>query len=536
MAITPFVFNPATGWEDSSVFPTTRNNEELVRGDLQRLHDQTRDYINNTLAPQVEGALADQKTELEAEIAEISQGAVPDNTITAAKLTADSVTTAKIADGAVTTPKIADEAVTKAKLAETLADEIDGKLDAPIGTIIQSVRTDLGDKWALCNGDFNDLADPTEKAALDAVLKKNDIPKPNPTGASITGPVYEMYNGEWVSWYSSNIVVFTADGAEKYRVAASSLPGWVSGSKVLGVEHNGTKYVIFTASAEKTMSVCQTADFSTYTTPLAITTSEQIYRTGYSYYTRLIYDGNHYYLKGDAYPAYSGASYNYQWVLVFKETVGVISELSAKKQQLLTSSSNIGNISVCYDGTSHIVFMSQDDSDQNYSAALSYFDSSATKHSISTIRSAGRVTTVNVFNDTYLIAWGYGQYTQLRGVFIKRSDMTVAGNFSESSNNGAFGYMAADGASFRYYYYTSSSGYPLYYKSTPTSSATPWSGWTTTSMNMMYDASPFYAQAFADTHPRSSGSTLPRNAMLLRAKLLPLLPSDECYSYIKVKE
>lgn len=41
-----------------------------------------------------------------------------------------------------------------------------------VGDILQSLRTDLGTDWALCNGDFNTLSDPTEKAALDAVLKK----------------------------------------------------------------------------------------------------------------------------------------------------------------------------------------------------------------------------------------------------------------------------------------------------------------------------------------------------------------------------
>jgi len=47
MAFTPFAFDPPTGWNDKTVFPTYEDSEDKVRSDLQKLHDQTRDYINN---------------------------------------------------------------------------------------------------------------------------------------------------------------------------------------------------------------------------------------------------------------------------------------------------------------------------------------------------------------------------------------------------------------------------------------------------------------------------------------------------------
>ena len=47
MAITPFAFDPPTGWNDSAVFPTYETSEVKVRSDMQELHDQTRDYIND---------------------------------------------------------------------------------------------------------------------------------------------------------------------------------------------------------------------------------------------------------------------------------------------------------------------------------------------------------------------------------------------------------------------------------------------------------------------------------------------------------
>ena len=47
MAFTPFAFDPPTGWNDVTVFPTYEASEAKVRSDMQKLHDQTRDYIND---------------------------------------------------------------------------------------------------------------------------------------------------------------------------------------------------------------------------------------------------------------------------------------------------------------------------------------------------------------------------------------------------------------------------------------------------------------------------------------------------------
>ena len=47
MAISSFAFDPPTGWNDSTRFPTYEGSEVQVREDMQELHDQTRDYINS---------------------------------------------------------------------------------------------------------------------------------------------------------------------------------------------------------------------------------------------------------------------------------------------------------------------------------------------------------------------------------------------------------------------------------------------------------------------------------------------------------
>lgn len=113
MAIEPieqFAFNPATGWNDSTRFPTYEDDEEQVRADLQALHDQTRDYINSL------------RTYLEAFANDVAASAVagdiPDGTISTAKLAGNAVSTAKIQPGAVTTEKLAADAVTAEKIAD----------------------------------------------------------------------------------------------------------------------------------------------------------------------------------------------------------------------------------------------------------------------------------------------------------------------------------------------------------------------------------------------------------------------------------
>ena len=50
MSISPFAFDPPTGWNDPDVFPTYEASEMKVRADLQKLHDQTRDYINGLVS------------------------------------------------------------------------------------------------------------------------------------------------------------------------------------------------------------------------------------------------------------------------------------------------------------------------------------------------------------------------------------------------------------------------------------------------------------------------------------------------------
>lgn len=109
-------------------FTTYEADESRVRADIQMLHDEAKNYINNVLTPALESMSAADLPEdvygnvqtaintLKSDMQTVVVGQLPDDSVTAAKLRDDSVTTDKIDDLAVTTDKIRGGAVTEAKI------------------------------------------------------------------------------------------------------------------------------------------------------------------------------------------------------------------------------------------------------------------------------------------------------------------------------------------------------------------------------------------------------------------------------------
>ncbi len=54
MAMRPLAFTKS--WMSKADFPTFEENETQVRADMEELHAQTRDYINETLIPDIKAA------------------------------------------------------------------------------------------------------------------------------------------------------------------------------------------------------------------------------------------------------------------------------------------------------------------------------------------------------------------------------------------------------------------------------------------------------------------------------------------------
>lgn len=129
-------------WTSAEDFPTYEGSEEQVRRDYQYHPDAVKDYINEQLIPALQGVGEDVgascigmfpvealsgatnvQAAMEALIElvnSVTQGAVPDGSITTQKLAEAAVTGMKIALAAVTADKIAAGAVTTEKLADGL--------------------------------------------------------------------------------------------------------------------------------------------------------------------------------------------------------------------------------------------------------------------------------------------------------------------------------------------------------------------------------------------------------------------------------
>jgi len=90
MAIDQFSFSKT--WRSASDFPTYEPDETQVREDLQCLHDELANYINNEIIPVVNDTAET--------VEDIEQGTVSDGSITTAKLASSAVTNEKLADGA----------------------------------------------------------------------------------------------------------------------------------------------------------------------------------------------------------------------------------------------------------------------------------------------------------------------------------------------------------------------------------------------------------------------------------------------------
>lgn len=108
MSIPTFEFTKH--WTNPADFPTIETSEEQVRADLQALHDETRDYFNEKLLPDIEQELAAAKVWTEEAVKNAVLGELPDASVTGEKLADAAVGREALAEGAVGQAQL-DEAV-----------------------------------------------------------------------------------------------------------------------------------------------------------------------------------------------------------------------------------------------------------------------------------------------------------------------------------------------------------------------------------------------------------------------------------------
>lgn len=127
MGFTAFEYTKS--WRNAEDFATYENNEERVRDDMQCLFDEAAEAINRLISEIKAGNIPFTPTagvdstdvqnaleNIQSQIAQVALGNLPDSSITAAKLKADSVSEEKIVDGSVTQAKLGEKAVGEANM------------------------------------------------------------------------------------------------------------------------------------------------------------------------------------------------------------------------------------------------------------------------------------------------------------------------------------------------------------------------------------------------------------------------------------
>ncbi len=95
MAIEKFKFTKL--WTNPADFPAYESDETQVRADMQCLHDETKDYLNNVLLASVDSAVEELQEWVVQAVADTALGNVPDLGVGTSKLQNSAVTRDKLA-------------------------------------------------------------------------------------------------------------------------------------------------------------------------------------------------------------------------------------------------------------------------------------------------------------------------------------------------------------------------------------------------------------------------------------------------------
>ena len=160
-------------WNNSADFPTYEENEAQVRADLQALHDETKEFINEKLIPNIENLAVPGSGDMLAAIYDPNRKRkdvfqyAEDKKAEAVEALRQHIANQKnphkvtAADAGAAAEKHSHE-ISNVTGLQPVLDAIRSK----VGDTFTTGRTDLDDTWLLCNGDSVAIADYEELAAI----------------------------------------------------------------------------------------------------------------------------------------------------------------------------------------------------------------------------------------------------------------------------------------------------------------------------------------------------------------------------------
>lgn len=390
-----------------------------------------------------------------------------------------------------------------------------------VGVIVRSVATDLGENYALCNGD---MYDESECPALSAMLPRNRYPKTSPTWYQDTGAradgylnINELYNGEFISAIGSysQCQVINKDGSPKGFITRTDMTSDTN-ARLWYIEHNGTYYLgfLYLGSGNNTaMAVYRSSNLSTWTFVKNITgLKTSNYKPEGDNDMLAKFDGTYYYINREGYEnSTSGRN-----IAVVNSSFNLVSEVFVPSQYF--------TLRMCGDRCYAIM---HNNNSSNYQIGVKQLNGTTPPTALSGYRTCTWTswsTNVRVveFSDTYDVMWQSGcttlAFIPRNGTSaIKTYTLPFAPAFVYPDETGTM-LIVADNS--KYITCSTSAADPT--------QASAWSGEVAISF-----ADGWYT--YYTVHSRHKASIIPDKQRIVRAPLLPTIAESECYNFIKVK-
>lgn len=178
---------------------------------------------------------------------------------------------------------------------------VDGVFE--VGDTLSTLRTDLGDKWLLCNGDVIPKSSLPELAHFSQGTNYGFCVINSSVAINTPGGGHKVYGKNQIILYTvgyiestttAYVYVIDCDTKTEKRYTIT-VP--YSGHQLLGIDHNGTSWVTAWVNSSETIKIATMSDdFSTVQNEYSIDTGYKQYADNSLIITDFLFNGSHYYL------------------------------------------------------------------------------------------------------------------------------------------------------------------------------------------------------------------------------------------------